>query len=524
MLTPESTSDNASPSIDMSNIKPNMDLALRLVKEDPFGRRVFHTDSPDPWYSVHDCLKKAERWGTDGARCKALNRALDSHQGVLRSLKREVCLPNRPCLPVTCMQITGLALLLGVMNFGAWELAKGTRNQSKGGKRAREEDEEDDFLAGCGPIPEAAPVTDSMTVDQKIKLKELEVELQREARLTAEAQTKAAEARANELKEERLLLEARKGQSTGPHSPRASTRPPSPTPPKPKPPAEPTPPAPPKPKPPAEPAVPAPAKKSRDSSQGHSAAAPDAQDSEKSFHEKQQERREQNRQRDAARGHEPDMCRVHPPTSTAQKQPRPKAAQEEAPRAPPSEQRQSSKQTTRAEPPSRSAPPPKPDPKPDPKPPPKPAPTAPPPQAPVESPVQKPAPVEQPVQEPTPVEPPPPAPPPPPPVVDQPAATPPQPAAPRTKRHYGPAPDSGHVLADDGTLCPPNLLEGYNKLLSEKKAKEVPTPPLRGTLPRIRSNLPGRVCCNSPRSRGYDISERRNDIVIDCGSDLSNEK
>ena len=453
MLTPESTNDNAPPSNDASSVKPDMECALRLVKGDPVsGRSVAHTDGSDPWYSIHDCLKSIGHFAiNDERRRQALRRALDSGGGWLRSWTQMISLSNRPGRPVACMQIEGLAYLMGVMCPAKWDSAteKGTRNKSKGGKRAREEGEEDDFFAGCGPIPEAAPSP--------------EIELQ-----ILQAKIKLAEVEKEKLQLQLALIEAQKGQSTGPRSPRASTRPPSPTPPKPKPPAEPTPPAPAKPKPPAEPAVPAPAKKSRDSSQGHSAAAPDAQDSEKSFHEKQQERREQNRQRDAARGHEPDMCRVHPPTSTAQKQPRPKAAQEEAPRAPPSEQRQSSKQTTRAEPPSRSAPPPKPDPKPDPKPPPKPAPTAPPPQAPVEPPAATaPAPARVPS---------------------------PPPARLSAKERIDRESEAkGMVKASDGAWCSPGALGEYEKSLSAKKTIEVPTPSVHGKPRRIRSNIPGRV-------------------------------
>ena len=513
-----SDTTNAAPSSspDVRKLIPDMVGARFLVDDNPDdGDYVPRTDDPDPWYSVHGCMIKLGRWPAKHTRHTIQSRTLKLFEDQLSSYRGEYILPGQS-RPTICMQLEGIALFLDALGSVKWDLSAGksARNKAKSGKRVREEDD-DEFNVESGPIPEAAS---SSAIELQI--------LQAKTKLL-EAQAKADEMSANKFKEERLLLEARKGQSTGPHSPRASTRPPSPTPPKPKPPAEPTPPAPPKPKPPAEPAVPAPAKKSRDSSQGHSAAAPDAQDSEKSFHEKQQERREQNRQRDAARGHEPDMCRVHPPTSTAQKQPRPKAAQEEAPRAPPSEQRQSSKQTTRAEPPSRSAPPPKPDPKPDPKPPPKPAPTAPPPQAPVDPPVQKPAPVEPPAQKPAPVEPP----------VQKPApAEPPAATAPAPARVPSPPPArlsakekidqhakaAGMVKALDGVWCSPGALEEYEKSLSAKKTIEVPTPSVHGNPRRIRSNIPGRVCCNSPRSRGYDISERRNDIVIDCGSDLSN--
>ena len=111
------------------------------------------------------------------------------------------------------MQIEGLAYLMGVMCPAKWDSAteKGTRNKSKGGKRAREEGEEDDFFAGCGPIPEAAPSPEIelQILQAKIKLAELQL----------------------------ALIEAQKGQSTGSRSPCASPRSPSPVPPKPKQPA-----------------------------------------------------------------------------------------------------------------------------------------------------------------------------------------------------------------------------------------------------------------------------------------------
>ena len=312
------TAPNASPPTDMGNIKPDMDCALRLVEEDHIsGRRVGQTDGPDPWYSVHDCLKNTRRFVTDNARRQALKRALDAHGGCLHSWKQELCLSNKPRVPVTCMQIAGLALLMGVMCSAKWDSAteKGTLNKSKGGKRAREEDE-DDFYVGAEPIPEAAPSpeTEFQMMQARIKLRELDVELQREARKTAEAQLE--------------LFKAQNGQHGGTASHGAPTAAEQPR-------KEEAPPAA-KPKPSAEP-VQAPTKKARDSSHGHPAAAPEAQDLNESYHEKAQKRREKNRQTHGPSGYEPDEYRTHKSVSAApavpvvQKQPSKPATQVETP-------------------------------------------------------------------------------------------------------------------------------------------------------------------------------------------------
>ena len=231
---------HANPSTTMPHIVPDMALALELTRPGPGDKAyVPRTDDSDPWYSIHDCLKKCPIWATKDARCSALKRVLQKYSVELRPLLDHRYLLGKNHVLIACMQLSGLALLLGAMGSAKWSLAtgKGARNKSKGGKRAREEGEEDDFFAGGGPIPAAAPVTDSMTVDQKIKLKELEVELQREARLTVEAQTKVAEAESVKLRLQLASVEAQKGQSTGSRSPCASPRSPSPVPPKPKQPA-----------------------------------------------------------------------------------------------------------------------------------------------------------------------------------------------------------------------------------------------------------------------------------------------
>ena len=198
-----------------------MDLALRLVKQDPIsGYEVAQTAGPDPWYSVHECLRKCPIWARKNPRSSALWRVRGRYGAVLDPLIDYLYLPGRNKVPTMCMQLSGLALLLGALNPTKRDLTVG-----KGGKRAREEDEEDDFLAGCGPIPEAAPSPDTelQILQAKIKLRELDVEMQRETRMAAEAQL--------------ALIEAQKRQSTAPRSPRASPRSPSPAPPKPKQPA-----------------------------------------------------------------------------------------------------------------------------------------------------------------------------------------------------------------------------------------------------------------------------------------------